>query len=143
MDGTQKTHNINWKRKDGSDSFDMIEYVSFLFEQYDINYNILTVVTPPVAQNIREIYDFYHQKGWKYQQYIPCLEPLEEGHGYWTYSLGEEQYGDFLITLFELWKSDLQKGRQPYIRQFEQWVKMAVGFFHQLVIKKGIAVYNM
>ena len=49
--------------------------------RYGVEYNILTVVNQKVASNITEIYEFYKKQGWKYQQYIACLDPLEEAHG--------------------------------------------------------------
>lgn len=42
----------------------------------------------------------------------------------WTnpYALSPKQYGEFLITLFHLWYKEPKKGRQPYIRQFENHI---------------------
>lgn len=137
IDGTQNTHNIYRRGKDGRGTFDQVECAAVLLEQYQVEYNILTVVTPSVAEHIQEIYEFYQKKGWKYQQYIPCLEPWGEGHGNWEYSLGAKQYGDFLISLFGLWRKDLEKGIHPYIRQFEQWIGIAAGYSPSACEQRG------
>ena len=78
-----------------------------------MEYNILTVVTRQVAENIKEIYRFYDKKGWRYQQYIECLDPLEKEWGQEPHSLTPEAYGRFLIDLFTLWHEDWRRGRMP------------------------------
>ena len=73
-----------------------------------MDYNILTVVTPKVADCIYNIYQTYKKRGWNYQQYIACLDPYGEGHGKTPYSISPEQYGKFLSGLFGLWYQDLK-----------------------------------
>ena len=53
---------------------------------------------------------------------------MEEGHEKTPYALTPEQYGSFLIRLFRLWYKDLKKGRQPFIRTFENYVALAAGY---------------
>lgn len=53
------------------------------------------------------------------------------------YSLTPERYGDFLIRLFDLWYLDLQKGRQPYIRQFENCVALLLGYEPESCEQRG------
>ena len=48
-----------------------------MFDKYQVEYNILTVVHKDVAENIREIYKDYQRKGWNYLQFITCLDPME------------------------------------------------------------------
>ena len=128
VDGIEETHNRYRHNKHGADTFAHIEANIQMLEQYGVEYNILTVVTKQTAKKIEEIYRFYQQKGWNYQQYILCLEPLKEGHGKQEYALAPEEYGEFLITLFRLWYADWKKGKQPYIRQFENYVGMLAGY---------------
>ena len=40
----------------------------------------------------QEIYEDYRSRGWKYQQYISCLDPLGEVHGKRVYALTQEAY---------------------------------------------------
>ena len=102
-----------------------------------MDFNILTVVNQAAAENIQEIYSFYRQKKWNYQQYIACLDPLDEPHGQNEYSLAPEQYGQFLIRLFRLWYKDWKKGRQPYIRQFENYIGILLGHFPEACDQRG------
>ena len=102
-----------------------------------VDYNILTVVTSQAAERIKEIYPFYKKCGWNYQQYIACLEPFGEKPGTKPYSISPKQYGNFLSTLFELWYHDLQSARQPYIRQFENYVGLAAGYMAESCEQRG------
>ena len=90
-------------------------------------YNILTVVTSQTAEHIREIYQEYKRNGWGYQQYIICLDPLDEEPGKMEYSLTPEKYGQFLVELFRLWDREWKRGKAPYIRQFENYVGILLG----------------
>ena len=97
-------------------------------DQYGVDYNILTVVTQKTAGHAAEIYNYYKEQGWKYQQYIACLDPLGEDRGKTPYALNPEQYGMFLTELFNLWYEAWKKGEQPYIRQFENYIGILLGY---------------
>lgn len=138
VDGIAKVHNAVRHSKNGDDTFDRVLHSARLMDQYHVNYNILTVVTSMTAKNISEIYYFYQKQGWKYQQYIACLDPLDEVHGLKFYSLTPELYGQFLIELFHLWYEDFKHGNHPYIRQFENYVGLAAGFIPEACDQLGI-----
>ena len=79
IDGTEKIHNAHRHDKTGNDTYARVRHAAKLMDQYEVDYNILTVVTSDVAEHIEEIYEEYRKNGWHYQQYIPCLDPMEEG----------------------------------------------------------------
>ena len=90
-----------------------------------------------VSQNIQEIYAFYKRQKWNFQQYIACLDPLKEPHGQNSYSIPPESYGQFLTELFRLWYKDWKKNRQPYIRQFENYIAILLGQFPESCDQRG------
>ena len=138
LDGTNEIHDTyRHTRKEGGPTFDLVCSAIRLMESYGVDFNILTVVNQAAAENIQEIYSFYRQKKWNYQQYIACLDPLDEPHGQNEYSLAPEQYGQFLIRLFRLWYKDWKKGRQPYIRQFENYIGILLGHFPEACDQRG------
>ena len=49
-----------------------------------------------------------------------------------------ELYGQFLIELFELWYADYQKGAQPYIRQFENYIGILMGGYPDACEQNGV-----
>lgn len=137
IDGFPEIHDLLRRGKDGSKSFFRVKQAADLLDQYEVDYNILTVVTSQVAERIKEIYPFYKKCGWNYQQYIACLEPFGEKTGTKPYSLSSKQYGKFLSNLFELWYHDLQGASQPYIRQFENYVGLAAGYMAESCEQRG------
>ena len=92
-----------------------------------MEYNILTVVTGYLARHIQSVFSALCAGGFRFQQYIPCLDPLEEERGGQGYSLSPGQYETFLKTLFDLWFRELELGRYWSIRYFDNLVWMLKG----------------
>ncbi len=128
LDGTPET-NDKYRHAAGCKSVsNHILDAAKLLKKHGVDFNILTVVTGNTAAHITEIYEFYRRQGFGFQQYIACLDPLNEPHRKTPYALSPTQYGEFLITLFHLWYKDWKKGRQPYIRQFENYIGILAGY---------------
>lgn len=138
VDGTEWIHDTYRHDKSGGPTYQRVMRAIELLDRYKVDYNILTVVNKTVAANIKEIYDFYRTKGWHYQQYIACLEPLGEPRGAAEYALTPRQYGEFLITLFDLWYEDWKKGKQPNIRRFENYVGILAGYQPEACEQQGM-----
>ncbi|ONI41754.1 anaerobic sulfatase maturase [Candidatus Epulonipiscium fishelsonii] len=128
IDGTKEIHNAYRHNKAGEDTYEKVFSTTKLFDKYKVEYNILTVVNSIVAQNIEEIYFHYKKNGWHFQQYIPCLDPIGEVRGKNEYALSPQMFGKFMVDLFNLWYQDFKKGKQPYIRQFENYVGILNGY---------------
>lgn len=128
VDGIKETHDACRRSKTGDSTYEHVVRAAKLMDEWKVDYNIITVVNKMVAGNIDKIYESYRRMGWKYQQYIACLEPLGEPHGKRGYAVTTREYGEFLIKLFELWYQDWKKGRQPYIRQFENYIGILMGY---------------
>ncbi|EIC96757.1 anaerobic sulfatase maturase [Lachnoanaerobaculum saburreum F0468] len=138
VDGTEKIHNSYRHTKSGDSTFERVINSAKLLDKYKVDYNILTVVTSDVARNISDIYHFYKKQGWKYQQYIACLDPIDEERGTKSYSLTSEIYGEFLIKLFDLWDKDYKKGKDPYNRQFINYINLAGGYMAESCEQNGV-----
>ena len=139
VDGTPQIHDaLRHSRSTGDGTFDRVFRSIGLLERHGVDFNILTVVTEHTARNIRQIYDFYKKQGWNYQQYIECLDPLGEPFGSREYSLTPETFGIFLTELFELWYEDCLRGRQPYIRKFENYVGILAGYQPEACEQRGV-----
>lgn len=127
VDGTRQIHDSLRHSAGGEETYDRVCASIELLEKFGVEYNILTVVTEELARNGKAVYETYARNGWKYQQYIECLDPLGELRGSSPYSLSPKSYGIFLTELFELWYRDLQAGRHPYNRRFENYVGILLG----------------
>ena len=138
LDGIRETNDIYRHAAGCGSVFERIFGAAKLLQKHGVDFNILTVVTGNTAAHIPEIYEFYRRNGLGYQQYIACLDPLEEPHGQNPYALSPKQYGEFLITLFHLWYKDWKRGRQPYIRQFENYIGILMGYRPEACDQCGI-----
>lgn len=138
LDGIKITHDKFRKSQSGEDTyFKIIEHIELL-KEYEVEFNILTVVNKAVASKIDRIYENYRKRGFLHQQYIICMEPLGEAGGKRDYSLSPKEYGEFLNRLFELWRIDIQNGRKIYIRQFENWINIVRGEMPEACEQRGI-----
>lgn len=138
LDGIDDVHDAYRHTRDGDVTFSRILSSIRLLEKHKVDFNILTVISERAAQNVEKIYNFYSQQGWIYQQYIVCLDPLGSQHDKASLSPTSEQYGDFLIRLFRLWYRDWEKGMQPYIRQFENYIAILLGHIPEACDQCGV-----
>lgn len=138
IDGTEKTHNRLRHGKVTDSTYEHVLHATKLMDQYKVEYNVLTVVTKQVAEQIEEIYLDYQKRGWNFQQYIACMDPLDEERGTSEFALHPKEYGKFLIALFQLWYKDWKRGEQPYIRQFENYIGILLGYAPEACEQRGI-----
>ena len=127
-DVTQVQKNAPNLKMNRSGTYEHALHAADLLKRYGVDFNILTVVNRQTAARIEDIYEDYRRRGWNYQQYIICLPPMGQALSDSAYVLSAGEYGDFLIRLFHLWYRDWKKNRQPYIRQFENWIGMLAGY---------------
>lgn len=137
VDGIKATHDAYRKDAAGADTYFHTLEAAGMLDAAGAEFNVLTVVNGKTAPKIRRIYEQYRKLGFRWQQYIACLDPLGEAHAR-EYSLTPEAYGQFLIDLFQLWHLDLQKGEQPYIRQFENYVGILLGRQPESCEQRGV-----
>lgn len=128
LDGIWRTHDANRISPDGGGTFSRCLDSAKRLKRYGVEFNILTVVNRQTAPRIRKIYQQYEKWGFAYQQYIACLDPLGEENRSRSYSLSPLDYGRFLCELFELWYEDWKRGKQPYIRNFENYMAALLGY---------------
>lgn len=138
IDGPRDINDVHRVDDTGSGSFEKIINAAQLLDEYNVEYNILTVVTDVVAQNPVKVYNFFKKQGFKYQQYIECLDPLGEKPGGNEYSLTPELYAEFLKSTFDMWYNDLVNGNYHSIRTFDNYVNMARGYLPESCGMSGI-----
>ncbi len=127
LDGTREVHDAYRRDAAGEGSFQRVQRAAQLLQQAGVDFNVLTVVTNQTVRSIGKIYGYFKRSGLRYQQYIPCLDPLGEERGQTEYALTPEAYGEFLCRLFDLWYADLSHGDYVYIRYFENLAAMLLG----------------
>ena len=128
LDGPKDIHDSYRAGPNGKGSFIRIMETVNHFNKYKVEYNILSVVTAHSARHINKIYNFFKKHGFRYLQFIPCLDPLGEHPGGYEHSLTPERYAYFLKTLFDRWYNDILQGNMISIRYFDNIVGMAMGY---------------
>ncbi len=85
-------------------------------KQYEIRFNVLTVLTSELSKNAKKLYTFYQKNNIKYVQLIPCLPKLDVTYD--EHALKPSQYKRFFIDLFNLWKQDIHTSNYVDINIF-------------------------
>ena len=128
LDGPKDIHDKTRLDAGNKGTFERVMGTANLFDEYNVEYNILCVVNTYVAEEISRIYKFFGKSNFKYLQFIPCLDPLDEAPGSYPFSLTPRKYAFFLKTLFDLWYNDLAHGNTVSVRYFDNLVMMLAGY---------------
>lgn len=127
LDGPKEIHNLHRVDARQNGTFNRVMKTAGLFDRYQVEYNILSVVTANSCRFVDKIYDFYKKSGFRYLQFINCLDPTDEEHGKYAYSLKPDDLGKFLNRLFDRWYEDFMQGNYVSIRYFDNLVRMING----------------
>lgn len=112
IDGPQHVHDRYRLTQNEKPSWEKVMQSAGLLLKRDVAVNAMCCVTSYSADFAEEIYEFYKQTGFSWMQFIPIVEtdkvnPRKAA----DFSVTPEQYGKFLIDIFDLWLSDFQDGQ--------------------------------
>ena len=127
LDGTKEIHDANRVDAAGNGTYSRVMRALQLLKNHGVDTNILTVVTARTVRSCQKIYGFFARSGFTYQQYIPCLDPLEEERGQHPWSLSPARFEQYLKTAFDCWYRDAMAGRKKYHRYFDNLLLMLNG----------------
>lgn len=124
LDGYKDTHNQYRKTYDHNDTYkDVLEKIKIL-DEYKVDYNILTVVTPTIAKHITKVYNTYKKNGFNFLQFIIPIPNFNEVS---DFALTNDMLYEFLNTSFKLWSKDFLEGNYISIRYFDNLIHGAMG----------------
>lgn len=127
LDGTKELHDANRLDAEGKGTYNRVVQALRMLERHKVETNLLTVLTAHNCRHFRKIYSHYAKNQWKYQQYIPCLDPLGEERGQHLWSLSPEDFEAYLTTAFDCWYEDAMRGKKTYHRYFDNLLAMLDG----------------
>jgi uncharacterized protein len=117
LDGSPELHNHYRKDHGGGPSYERVMKGIEWLRHYNVDFNILVLLNDRNIQHPRELYKFFFDQGFRYLQFIPCVERSAETGEIAQYSVTAEQYGRFLCEVFDEW---VGKGIPTvYMRDFE------------------------
>jgi len=109
VDGPREMHDAYRKDKAGKPVFDRVMQGLRLLEKHKVEFNILATVHAANGDHGLEVYRFFRDEvGARYLQFIPIVERdnetgFQEGDTLTDRSVRPEQYGRFLISIFDEW----------------------------------------
>jgi uncharacterized protein len=151
MDGPRPLHDAYRVDKGGQPTFDRVMHGLRLLQRHGVEFNVLTTVHAANAGQPLEVYRFLRDEaGARYLQFIPIVERdnqtgFQEGDGVTERSVTAEQYGHFLISIFDDWvRRDVGRvfvqifdvalnawyGRRPGLCIFEETCGQALALEH-------------
>ena len=127
VDGFREAHEAHRVDAEGNGTWKRVLTAKALLDQYAVDYNALCVVTGHCARHPEKAYGSLKNLGFRYIQFIACLDPIGHDRGQEPWSLTPERYGRFLCRVFDLWYRDWVQGNYHSIRLFEDYVHVLLG----------------
>ncbi|HEY9648014.1 MAG TPA: anaerobic sulfatase maturase [Chroococcidiopsis sp.] len=134
VDGPQPLHDTYRVDKRGRGSFEQVMQGWKILKQYHVDFNILCTVNAANGDRPVEVYRFFRdQLGAEFIQFIPIIERVNDdgstlvqaGHQVTARSVKPEQFGNFLIGVFDEWvRRDVGK---VFIQHFDAALANWVG----------------
>lgn len=124
LDGPQEIHDLYRKDRRGEGTFERVMQGVRLLQKHQVEFNALACVCRETALRPLDVYRFFKDSGIEYIQFTPIVERLPdrktEALGLWLappatlereepntrvtpWTVEPEQYGDFLIAIYEEW----------------------------------------
>jgi uncharacterized protein len=109
LDGPRNLHDAYRVDKGGQPTFDRVMHGIRLLQQHGVEFNILSTIHAANADYPLEVYHFLRDEvPTQFIQFIPIVERenttgFQEGTTVTPRSVTAQQYGDFLITIFDEW----------------------------------------
>jgi len=109
LDGPREIHDAYRRDKAGNPVFDKVVRAARLMQEHQVEFNILCTVNAVNSQHPLEVYRFFRDElKAPYLQFIPIVERDnetgdQEGMRVTARSVKPEQYGRFLIEIFDEW----------------------------------------
>jgi serine-type anaerobic sulfatase-maturating enzyme len=136
VDGPKELHDTYRKDKGGHGTFDRVVRAARLLQKHRVEFNVLCTVNRKNSEHPLEVYRFFRDElNTNYIQFIPIVERInedgetgyQEGNKVTDRSVQPEQWGRFLIEIFDEWvKRDVG---QTFVLNFDGalagWLGMA------------------
>jgi uncharacterized protein len=146
LDGPEEIHDRYRRDRKGRGTFERVMRGLRLLQKHDVEYNVLACVARKTAAKPLEVYQFIRDAGVDFIQFTPVVERLADEHSakqglrlaapaaldrqeqqtaVTEWSVLPEDYGDFLIAIFEAWvNSDVGK---VFVMNFEWALNAWIG----------------
>ena len=104
LDGPPEWHDRFRRDHAGNATFHRAWAGLELLRKHHVEFNVLVTLNSANAPHAGNIYRYFANRGIRYVQFIPILERAPDGRPT-DYSCTAEQFGQFMLDVFELWAS--------------------------------------
>lgn len=115
LDGPELSHDVYRVFHNHQGSYASVNRGLDKLREKGVQYNILTLLNDVNVKKPSELYRWLVGSGHKHLQFIPCMELNSYGKVA-EFSITPEEYGKFLIEVFDEWVKDIP---EVYVRDFE------------------------
>lgn len=123
LDGPVEIHDRYRFNKAGHGTFRQVMQGIETLKRNKVDFNILCVLSEANIGDAKKLYRFYKSHGLDNLQFIPLAEFQPDGSRF-PFTITPEQYGQFLLDLFEEWWPDRRRVR---IRFFDNLAESLAG----------------
>ena len=127
LDANKQIHDRMRPDAAGKDTHNRVAEAARLLAKHNAHFTVMTVVTKALAAHPDKTYRYFKDRNLRHIQFIPCQDPIGDGHGSGAHSLSAAAYGKFLCRIFDLWHKDFVSGDYYSIRSFDNYVHMLAG----------------
>ena len=110
IDGHPMYHDLNRVDTKGRGTFHKVIKTKQLFDTFEIEYNVLCVLTNQLAKEAKKVFQFIQDQNIHFIQFIPCLDDLETtevNHN----ALTPKIFAGFYKEILACWLAELRKGQ--------------------------------
>lgn len=146
LDGPREIHDRYRRDRKGNGTFDQVMRGLTLLQKHEVEYNVLACVAKETAKSPLDVYRFLRNEGIEFIQFTPVVERIpdvqsaslglrlagpatldkkDQQGDVTAWSVIPEEYGDFLITIYEEWvRHDVGK---VFVMNFEWALNAWIG----------------
>lgn len=101
LDGPPEMHDL-YRLENGAPTQSRVMESTRSLSRAGAEFNILCLVSQSNVKHGKAVFDYFMEQGFKWLQFIPCVEVKSDGTPE-PYSLRGEDWGDFLCAVFDAW----------------------------------------
>lgn len=109
LDGFEENHD-KYRKLRNENTFTLLMDKISLLRKYDIDFNVLSVLTKNLARNPEQLFVFYKENDFNFIQLIPCLAGFNKYPEDDLISLTPDLFASFYSKFFEMWLKNLKDG---------------------------------
>jgi uncharacterized protein len=133
LDGPEEVHDSARRDRGGHGSFGRTMAGIDVLRKHRVDFNVLCVIGPHNVRRVGDLMRFFHAEGFSHLQFIPAMAfQSVEPNAPASYLITPEEYGDFLVELFDKW---YQQGFPTVsVRTFDALIQSYLGAASDLCV---------